>query len=99
MTFFQQAVSRAKAASARGLSDEDALMEGWRPFVTEDLTPAVFTLYRMGTPHDIATIAQSLTADMRYAEFRDPEMFWILVMLVEPVMGAIGEIESLCGDR
>jgi len=91
-SFFDQAKTRAKAASRNGLTDKDALLFGWQPFVENELLPAVFTLRRMGMPLDTTAIVSSLLADDRYAEFRDPEMYVLLIGLVSPVVDAFAEV-------
>jgi hypothetical protein len=94
-SFYRHAIRGAHAASMRGLRDEDALVEGWKPFIGDELLPAIVTLYQMGAAHDVATIAQSIAADPRYAEFRDPEKFKILVALTVPVLDAVREVDAL----
>ena len=43
-------------------------------------------------PLDTTAIVSSLLADDRYAEFRDPEMYVLLIGLVSPVVDAFAEV-------
>jgi hypothetical protein len=74
------------------------LMEAWKPFVTDELMPAVYQLCHMGAEHNAMAIARAVADDERYSEFCEAEMFVLLVAMIDPILDAMREIEGL-SDR
>ena len=90
-TWWPQIVARAEAARARGLSFEAALLEGWKPFILDELAPAIYAFWRMGAPMpDADAVVQLILTDPRFAEFADPRLRRALSSYIEPSMDLLG---------